>query len=84
MAIALAAACMRTRRAPAGVMHTKPGDRARDGFRFLWRDDLLRVLVGSRVLGLLFISASLTVEVFYIKDVVGGGTRATRSPGPPG
>ena len=46
---------------------------ARDGFRFLWRDDLLRVLVGAAVAGLLFISASLTVEVFYIKDVVGAG-----------
>ena len=72
VAIALAAACMRTRRAPPARAH-EPGDRARDGFGFLWRDDVLRVLVGSAVMGLLFISASLTVEVFYIKDVVGGG-----------
>jgi Na+/melibiose symporter-like transporter len=72
-AIALAAACMRTRRPPVPATSHEGRDRARDGFRFLWRDDLLRVLVGAAVLGLLFISASLTVEVFYVKDVVGAG-----------
>lgn len=72
-AIALAAACMRTRRPPVPAISHEGRDRARDGFRFLWRDHLLRVLVGAAVLGLLFISASLTVEVFYIKDVVGAG-----------
>ena len=73
VAIAVAGMCMRTRRLPVAVAAPGAHDRARDGFRFLWRDDLLRVLVGAAVLGLLFISASLTVEVFYIKDVVGAG-----------
>ena len=73
VAIALAGACMRTRRQPVVAGRHAGRDRARDGFRFLWRDDLLRVLVGAAVAGLLFISASLTVEVFYVKDVVGAG-----------
>jgi Na+/melibiose symporter-like transporter len=71
--IALAAACMRTRRPPVPATAHGGRDRARDGFGFLWRDGLLRALVGAAVLGLLFISASLTVEVFYVKDVVGAG-----------
>jgi Na+/melibiose symporter-like transporter len=73
VAIALAGACMRTRRPPVPARSDDGRDRARDGFGFLWRDELLRVLVGAAVLGLLFISASLTVEVFYVKDVVGAG-----------
>jgi MFS family permease len=73
LAIAVAGACMRTRRRPVARVAHESRERARDGFGFLWRDDLLRVLVGAAVAGLLFISASLTVEVFYIKDVVGAG-----------
>jgi MFS family permease len=73
LVIAVAGACMQTRRPPVAKVPHEPHERARDGFGFLWRDDLLRVLVGAAVAGLLFISASLTVEVFYIKDVVGAG-----------
>ena len=34
---------------------------------------MLRVALGAAVARLLFISASMTVEVFYVRDVVGAG-----------
>ena len=72
LAIAAAASLMRARRPPVAAAEGEP-DRARDGFGFLWGDDVLRVMVGAGVVALLFISASLTAEVFYLKDVVGAG-----------
>jgi MFS family permease len=72
LAIAGAAALMRARR-PAVPATEGEHDRARDGFGFLWGDDVLRMMVGAGVVALLFISASMTVEVFYLKDVVGAG-----------
>ena len=36
------------------------------------------ITIGAAVAGLLFISASMTVEVFYVRDVVGAGAPATR------
>jgi Na+/melibiose symporter-like transporter len=70
LAIAAAAGLMRVRRRPVPCTG-EDCDRAREGFGFLWSDEVLRVMVGAGVLALLFISASLTVEVFYLKDVVG-------------
>ena len=72
LAIAAAASRMRARRPPVAAAEGER-DRARDGFGFLWGDDVLRVMVGAGIVALLFISASLTVEVFYLKDVVGTG-----------
>ena len=72
LAIAAAAAAMRTRRHPQAPAHDEP-DRARDGAAFLLRDRVLRTAVGAATIALLFISASMTVEVFYLKDVVGTG-----------
>jgi Na+/melibiose symporter-like transporter len=43
------------------------------GLALLAADPVLRVAVGAAVAGLLFISASMTVEVFYVRDVVGVG-----------
>ena len=51
-------------------------ERALDGFRVLRSDRVLRATIGPAVGALLFISASLTVEIFYLKDVVGAGDTA--------
>jgi Na+/melibiose symporter-like transporter len=75
LAIAAAASAMRTRRPPSpGAAHERP--RALDGARMLGRDRPLRVALGAAVGGLLFISASLTVEIFFLKDVVGASDTA--------
>jgi hypothetical protein len=72
LAIVVAAGLIRARRPPAATPDKGP-ERARDGFVHLWQDGVLRPVVGAAVGALLFISASLTVEVFYIKDVIGAG-----------
>ena len=41
--------------------------------RLLFGDPTLRITIGAAVAALLFISASITVEVFYVRDVVGAG-----------
>jgi MFS family permease len=69
LAVAAAAALMRARRHPQPrASQDKSG-----GAQLLARDPVLRVAVGAAVAGLLFISASMTVEVFYVRDVVGAG-----------
>ena len=70
IAIAVAVGALRARRRPP-TGATREKLRALDGFRQLRRDRVLRVTLGAAVGGLLFISASLTVEIFYLKDVVG-------------
>ena len=70
IAIAVAVGALRARRRPQ-TGATREKLRALDGFRQLRRDRVLRVTLGAAVGGLLFISASLTVEIFYLKDVVG-------------
>jgi hypothetical protein len=67
-AVAIGAALMRARRPP--VAHVASEGRA---FGLLLADPVLRVTVTAAVGALLFISASMTVEVFYIRDVVGAG-----------
>jgi Na+/melibiose symporter-like transporter len=70
LAIAAAAALMRARRPP----HESPAaERVRDGVVHLRRDRVLWVTLLVNVAALLFISASLTIEVFYVKDVLGAG-----------
>jgi MFS family permease len=86
LAIAVAAALIRTRRGPAraaeapapgGAAHAAEAaglpDRARDGLAYLWRDPVLRPTLLAAVGALAFISASMTLEVFYVKEVLGGG-----------
>ena len=74
VAIAGAAVLMRTRRHPQPAKAAAAGrERARDGIAHLWQDRVLRGVVGAATAGLLFISASLTVEVFYVKDVLHAG-----------
>ena len=67
-AVAIAAALIRTRR------HPEPSDRhdsASAGARHLLGDPVLRPLVLAAVAALLFISACMTAEVFYVKDDLG-------------
>jgi hypothetical protein len=83
-AVALAAAVMHARREPAratasgaaptaaGAL-TGPSGAEPGGFRLLFGDPTLRVAIGAAVAGLLVISASMTVDVFYVRDVVGAG-----------
>ena len=70
-AVAAAAALMHARREPPGPPRRDAGARRRCAL--LRRDPVLRVAIGAAVAGLLFISASMTVEVFYVRDVVGAG-----------
>jgi hypothetical protein len=73
LAIAAAAAAMRARRPPA---ESPTPARTRDGGVHLWRDPVLRVILLVNVAALLFISTSITIEVFYVKEVLGGGDAA--------
>jgi Na+/melibiose symporter-like transporter len=66
--VAGAAALMHSRRPPAAPVERV---RAHGGLALLAHDRVLRVAVAAAVAGLLFISASMTVEVFYVRDVVG-------------
>ena len=76
LAIAGAAALIRTRRAAAPATAATPARAhgAREGIAHLWSDDVLRPTLVAAVGALLFISASLTVEVFYVQDVLHAGT----------
>lgn len=75
VAIVAAARAMRARR-PADQSLAGGGLRALDGLRLLSGDRVLRLTLAPATGALLFISASLTVEVFYIKDVVGASDTA--------
>jgi hypothetical protein len=70
VAIAAAASAMRARR-PACPSMASEHSRALDGYWLLRSDRVLRVTIGAAVGALVFISAPLTVEIFYLKDVVG-------------
>jgi MFS family permease len=87
LVIAVAAALIRTRRgarpaqagsaqgeSAAGPPHVR--HRARDGVAYLWRDPVLRPTLVAAVSALAFISASMTLEVFYVKEVLHGGQLA--------
>src|SRR5690349_17092881 len=71
LAVAIGAALMHARRPPARRDAAAPRDRG--SFSLLFADPTLRVTVTAAVGALLFISASMTVEVFYVRDVVGAG-----------
>ncbi len=73
LAITAAAGLMRARREPAPAAQA---DRARDGVAHLWHDPVLRITLLTNVAALLFISASITIEVFYVKDVLAAGDAA--------
>jgi MFS family permease len=70
-AVALAAAGLRTRRHPEP--HAAANEDRAAGLRALLGDRVLRPVMLAAVGALLFISASMTAEVFYVKDVLGAG-----------
>jgi Na+/melibiose symporter-like transporter len=74
-AIAAAAGAMRARRPPGAGTASEQGSPL-DGFRLLRRDRVLRITIAAAVGALLFIAAALTVEIFYVKDVVGASDTA--------
>ena len=66
----------RARRAAAARparAHRVGADRRGGGLALLLGDGVLRAALVPAVAALLFITASLTVEVFYVRDVVGAG-----------
>jgi MFS family permease len=67
--VALAATLLRTRRRPAARPAAR--ERARDGAVELFRDRTLALVLGVVFVSLLFMSASITAEVFFLKDDVG-------------
>jgi Na+/melibiose symporter-like transporter len=69
--VALAAVLLRARRAPAPSSAGQPRPRARDGAAELFRDRTLALVLGVVFVSLLFMSASITAEVFFLKDYVG-------------
>jgi MFS family permease len=70
LVVAAAAILVRTRRAPVPVDAAAPG-RARDGIVLLLADRTLRVVLMAIFASLLFMSASITAEVFFIKQDLG-------------
>jgi MFS family permease len=70
LVVAAAAILVRTRRAPVPVDAAAPG-RARDGIVLLLADRTLRVVLMAIFASLLFMSASIAAEVFFVKQDLG-------------
>ena len=68
LAVAVAGVSLRARRPPALADDEGGPDRARDGIAFLARDPALRLILGVVFISLLFMSASITAEVFFITE----------------
>jgi MFS family permease len=66
--VALAALLLTARRHPHPVPDDAQADRARDGIVFLVRDETLRLVLGVVFVSLLFMTASATAEVFFLKE----------------
>jgi MFS family permease len=70
-AVALAALLLRARRPTQARVHGAPPDRARDGVAHLFADQVLRTVMSVAVVALLFMTATVTAEVFFIKEDLG-------------
>lgn len=64
---------IRARRRPAAVADDGEPARARDGIVYLFRDRLLAIVMAVAFALLLFMTASVTAEVFFAKDVLDAG-----------
>jgi Na+/melibiose symporter-like transporter len=69
--VALAAAMLRVRRRPEAARAGEQGARARDGIVCLFRDRTLALVLAVVFVSLLFMSASITAEVFFLKQDLG-------------
>jgi MFS family permease len=70
--LALAAFTLHARRVPHRDEDGEH-DRARDGVVYLFRDRTLALVLGAVFVSLLFFSASITAEVFFLKEDLGVG-----------
>jgi Na+/melibiose symporter-like transporter len=68
VALALAALLLRTRRHPQPRAAGEQPERARDGVVYLFRDRTLGLVMGVVFVSLLFMTASATAEVFFLKE----------------
>ena len=80
--VALAALRLRARREPQPAGDTP--DRARDGVVYLFRDRTLALVLSVVFVSLLFMTASATAEVFFLRRRSGSATSSTGLCSPPG
>jgi hypothetical protein len=73
LAVAAAAFSLRVRRQAAPELDGAPKPRARDGVVQLFADPLLGLAMGVAFVSLLFMSASIPADVFFVKTVLGRG-----------
>jgi MFS family permease len=66
--VALAGFVLHARKPPTVATDTGDGGRARDGVVFLFRDRMLAVVMTVLFVALLFMTASATAEVFFLKE----------------
>jgi MFS family permease len=71
--VALAGALLRARREPEADPAGEEGSRARDGIVHLFRDRTLGTVLAVVFVSLLFMSATITAEVFFLKEDLGAG-----------
>jgi hypothetical protein len=71
--VALAALSLRLRRRPADLADGERSPRARDGIAFLFRDQVLALVMTVAFASLLFMSAVWVAELFFVEDVLGRG-----------
>ncbi len=74
--VALAALALRVRRDPKSLGDADHTPRARDGIAFLFRDQLLALVMVVAFSSLLFMSAVWVAELFFVEDVLGRGDLA--------
>jgi MFS family permease len=66
--VAVSALLLRARRRPEPSAEGAGPERARDGIVFLFRDRTLTLVLSVAFVSLLFMSASVTAEVFFLKE----------------
>jgi MFS family permease len=66
--VATAALLLHARRPPQAVPEDGKQERARDGIAYLFRDRTLAIAMSVLFLTLLFMTASVTAEVFFLKE----------------
>jgi len=74
--VALAALALRVRRDPRSLADAERAPRARDGIAFLFKDQLLALVMVVAFSSLLFMSAVWVGELFFVQDVLGKGDLA--------